>query len=117
MIYEQFIFEISKDFNALFEDFEDALLERQRINTFDEYFNEIMLDDDLIGEIIEEAHRFGRPRDLFLDDLYARVKNFDGAIHKRIAIIEKRLVEEDLETPSLFIQKTNKSRLEQAIAN
>ncbi|NGP43985.1 hypothetical protein G4V62_03095 [Bacillaceae bacterium SIJ1] len=116
MVYEQFIFEISKDFNSLFVDFEEALLLQERIDTFDEYFHEITQDDDLMNEIIVEAERFGRPKDLFLDDLYQYVKNFNGAIEKHITLIEHKIDAGEMQKEEQLKARFNKTRLERALA-
>ncbi len=108
MLYDQFIKEVSSDFYSLFPDFEEELLIKKQVESFDEYFNKTTGNEELIGEIIIEAERFGLTKEDFITDLYDEVKNFGGKIELRIKQLELELTHGRYRKEEVFEVKTSK---------
>ncbi|WP_088105414.1 hypothetical protein [Halalkalibacter urbisdiaboli] len=117
MIYEQFLYEVTIDFNSLYTDFENHLFDGNNIKTFDDYFNETTANEEIMDEIFREARNFGKTKEQFLQDLYRTVKNFDGQIEQRIGQIDDRIQKGGYAKNNLFHVKKTITILEQSISN
>ncbi|WP_413380781.1 hypothetical protein [Alkalihalobacillus sp. 1P02AB] len=115
MLYEQFLKEVVNDFKALFNDFEEQVVKLRTVETFDEYFQQIVNDEDPIGEIYREANRFGVQVTHFQTDLYKEVKDFKGLIRHRIQQIERQLEQGLIEQEKLFHAKTAQNLLRRSL--
>ncbi|WP_100408047.1 hypothetical protein [Bacillus solitudinis] len=116
MVYDQFLTEIAIDFNSLYEDFELQLTKEKVVQSFDQYFEETISNQDIMEEIYREAQHFGMSQEKFINDLYKHVKNFDGQIEKRIERLSVGINQGKYKPNQIFYAKMKKNILEQSLA-
>ncbi|KMK76334.1 hypothetical protein [Alkalihalobacillus pseudalcaliphilus] len=116
MIYEQFLKEVVIDFNSLFDDFWEQLIHEQSVETFDQYFQQVTNDLEMVEELYTEAERFGVQTVKFQQDLYKEVKNFRGQIDHKINELEIQISTGEIEKEHVFKIKTTQNKLKQALA-